>query len=52
MDSKISKADDILRKMLSEKRIKSVEDRRVGSEVFDSITLKTLYKLAKTGEYS
>lgn len=49
MDSKISKADDILRKMLSEKRIKSVEDRRVGSEVFDSITLKTLYKLAKTG---
>lgn len=49
MDSKISKADDILRKMLSEKRIKSVEDKRVGSEVFDSITLKTLYKLANTG---
>jgi len=49
MDSKISKADDILQKMLSEKRIKSVEDRRVGSEVFDSITLKTLYKLANTG---
>lgn len=49
MDSKISKADDILQKMLSEKRIKSVEDRRVGSEVFDSITLKTLYKLANSG---
>jgi RIO kinase 1 len=49
MDSKISKADDILQKMLSEKRIKSVEDKRVGSEVFDSITLKTLYKLANTG---
>jgi len=49
MGSKISKADDILRKMLSEKRIKSVEDKRVGSEVFDSITLKTLYKLANTG---
>ena len=29
--SKISKADEDLRKMLSEKRIKSVEDRR-GSE--------------------
>lgn len=49
MSSKISKADDILRKILSEKRIKSVEDKRVGSEVFDSITLKTLYKLANTG---
>ncbi|MGZ7049202.1 MAG: serine protein kinase RIO [Methanobacterium sp.] len=49
MDSKISKADDILQKILSEKRIKSVEDRRVGSEVFDTITLKTLYKLANTG---
>lgn len=49
MDSKISKADDILQKMLSEKRIKSVEDRRVGSEVFDTITLKTLYKLANSG---
>ncbi len=49
MGSKISKADDILRKMLSEKRIKSVEDKRVGSEVFDTITLKTLYKLANTG---
>ena len=49
MGSKISKADDILQKMLSEKRIKSVEDKRVGSEVFDTITLKTLYKLANTG---
>ncbi len=49
MGSKISKADDILRKMLSEKRIKSIEDKRVGSEVFDRITLKTLYKLANAG---
>lgn len=49
MDSKVSKADDILRKMLSEKRIKGDEDRRVGSEVFDTITLKTLYKLANSG---
>ncbi len=50
MDSKISQADDILQKILSEKRIKSVEDKRVGSEVFDSITLKTLYKLTNTGK--
>jgi RIO kinase 1 len=49
MRSKISKADDDLRKMLSEKRIKSVEDRRVGSEVFDKLTLETLYILAKQG---
>ncbi len=49
MCSKISKADDDLRKMLSEKRIKSVEDRRVGSEVFDKLTLETLYRLAKQG---
>lgn len=49
MGSRISKADDILQKMLSEKRIKSVEDKRVGSEVFDTITLNTLYKLANTG---
>jgi RIO kinase 1 len=47
--SKISKADDDLQKMLSEKRIKGDEDRRVGSEVFDKITLETLYKLAKQG---
>jgi RIO kinase 1 len=47
--SKISKADEDLRKMLSEKRIKSDDDRRVGSEVFDKITLKTLYKLANQG---
>ena len=49
MDSKVSKADDVLRKVLSEKRIKSVEDKRVGSEVFDTITLKTLYKLSNKG---
>lgn len=47
--SKISKADEDLRKLLSEKRIKSVEDRRVGSEVFDRQTLETLYKLANQG---
>jgi RIO kinase 1 len=47
--SKISKADDDLRKILSEKRIKSDADRRVGSEVFDKRTLETLYKLANQG---
>jgi len=31
--SKITKADEDLRKMLSEKRMKSDDDRRVGSEV-------------------
>mgnify|MGYP001172372122 FL=1 len=47
--SKITKADEDLRKMLSEKRIKSDDDRRVGSEVFDKKTLETLYKLANQG---
>jgi len=49
MNSKVSKADADLRKMLAEKRIKSIEDKRVGSEVFDQQTLETLYKLAKMG---
>ena len=49
MNSKVSKADADLRKMLSEKRIKGIEDKRVGSEVFDKQTLETLYKLAKMG---
>lgn len=49
MNSKVSKADADLRKMLAEKRIKGIEDKRVGSEVFDRQTLETLYKLAKMG---
>jgi RIO kinase 1 len=49
MCSKVSKADNDLRKLLSEKRLKGDEDRRVGSEVFDRLTLETLYKLAKMG---
>lgn len=49
MDSKaVSKADDNLQKMRDEKRLKSTEDRRVSSEVFDKQTLETLYKLAKS----
>ena len=47
--SKISKADEDLRDMLSKKRLKSDADRRVGSEVFDKKTLETLYKLANQG---
>ena len=47
--SKISKADQNLRKMSEEKRIKSDADRKVGSEVFDKITLETLYKLSNQG---
>lgn len=50
--SKIDKADDDLRKLLSEKRLKGSEDRKVGSEVFDRSTLETLYKLAKMGHIS
>ncbi|MEG3224981.1 MAG: serine/threonine protein kinase [Methanobacteriales archaeon Met13] len=49
MDSKISKADDDLQKIMEIKRLKSVEDKRTGSEVFDRLTLETLYKLAKQG---
>jgi len=49
MGSKVSKADNDLRKLLSEKRVKGDEDRKVGSEVFDRLTLETLYKLAKMG---
>ena len=49
MCSKVSKADSDLRKILSEKRLKGDEDRKVGSEVFDRLTLNTLYKLAKMG---
>ncbi len=49
MDPKVSKADQALRKILGEKRLKGVEDRRVASEVFDQNTLETLYKLANRG---
>ena len=49
MDPKIAKADEKLQKLISKKRIKSVEDRRVGSEIFDKQTLVTLYKLANQG---
>lgn len=49
MESPVDKSDIHLQKMREVKRLKSVEDRRVGSEVFDWITLQTLYKLANQG---
>ncbi|OED30606.1 serine protein kinase RIO [Methanosphaera sp. WGK6] len=42
-------ADNQIRKLEETKKIKSVEDKQVSSEVFDDKTLKVLYKLAKQG---
>ncbi|WP_455645223.1 serine protein kinase RIO [Methanosphaera sp.] len=42
-------ADNQMRKLEETKKIKSVEDKQVSSEVFDDKTLKVLYKLAKQG---
>lgn len=42
-------ADNQMRKLEETKRLKSVEDKQVSSEVFDDKTLKVLYKLAKQG---
>lgn len=42
-------ADNQMRKFEEQKRIKSVEDKQVSSEVFDNKTLQVLYKLAKQG---
>ncbi|MCG2828327.1 serine protein kinase RIO [Methanothermobacter sp. K4] len=45
----VDRVDSDLGRMEAAKRLKGVEDRRVGSEVFDELTLKTLYKLANSG---
>ncbi|MGB9837523.1 serine protein kinase RIO [Methanothermobacter sp.] len=45
----MDRVDSDLGRMEAVKRLKGVEDRRVGSEVFDELTLKTLYKLANSG---
>ena len=42
-------ADSQMRKLEETKRLKSVEDKQVSSEVFDNKTLHVLYKLAKQG---
>ncbi|OWT32977.1 serine/threonine protein kinase [Methanobrevibacter sp. 87.7] len=46
MDQKIAKADKKVKKIISEKRKKDADDRKVGSDIFDKRTLETLYKLA------
>ncbi len=49
MDSKIAKADAKHQKLHSQKRKKDSSDRKVGNEIFDKLTLETLYKLANQG---
>lgn len=49
MDSKIASADAKHQKIHSQKRRKNNDDKKVGSEIFDKITLETLYKLANQG---
>ena len=49
MDSKIAKADAKHEKLHSQKRKKDSSDRKVGNEVFDKLTLETVYKLANQG---
>ena len=49
MDSKIAKADAKHQKIHSEKRKKDASERKVGNEIFDKITLETLYKIANQG---
>ena len=49
MDSKIAKADAKHQKLHSEKRKKDNSERKVGNEIFDKLTLETLYKLANQG---
>ncbi|MDD5960406.1 serine protein kinase RIO [Methanobrevibacter wolinii] len=46
MNQKIAKADEKVQKIISEKRKKDADDRKVGSEIFDNKTLETLYKLS------
>ncbi len=49
MDPKVAKADAKHAKIHSEKRRKDNSERKTGNEVFDKITLETLYKLANQG---
>ena len=49
MDSKIAKADAAHEKLHSQKRKKDSSERKVSNEIFDKITLETLYKLANQG---
>lgn len=49
MDPKVAKADAKHQKIHSEKRQKDNSERKTGNEIFDKITLETLYKLANHG---
>ena len=49
MDRKVAKADAKYQKLHSQKRKKDSSDRKVGNEIFDKLTLETLYKLANQG---
>lgn len=49
MDPKVAKADAKHEKLHSQKRKKDSSDRKTGNEIFDKITLETLYKLANQG---
>ncbi len=49
MDSKVAKADAKHQKIHSEKRKKDSSDRKTGNEIFDKITLETLYNITLAG---
>ena len=49
MDPKVAKADAKHEKLHSQKRKKDSSERKTGNEIFDKITLETLYKLANQG---
>ncbi len=49
MDPKVAKADKAHEKLHSQKRKKDSSERKVGNEIFDKLTLETLYKLANQG---
>ena len=46
---RVAKADAEVQKLISKKRIKDSDDRKVSSEIFDKATLQVLYKLANQG---
>lgn len=46
---RVAKADAEVQKLISQKRIKDSDDRKVSSEIFDNATLQVLYKLANQG---
>ncbi len=49
VNPRVAKADAEVQKLISQKRIKDSDDRKVSSEIFDKATLQVLYKLANQG---